>query len=150
MSMALTWRGPAEWRTLRKIAPATVTIDTATPRLGDHFILRCAQTALTPIFVHNHTLSLIFREASAHVLDGNEDRYPVDPVVDTISFGAEHLREGESMDREWIVQIPQDATPTFEGKRNALRWVIQITVALSECPAYEDEFEFRITPIPAS
>ncbi|MEO7717415.1 MAG: hypothetical protein ABIY70_14540 [Capsulimonas sp.] len=146
IALGFLWISIKPFLVLRKISPAEVILSVDKPRVGERFIIFSRQTAVSPISILDHTLTLVFREWATETRGTDTTTETESTVIHMHSYGPMQKNTGEVIERQWEVQIPSDAMHSFEGRKNRLHWVIQTKVTLAGWPAYEDEFVFMVAP----
>lgn len=143
---AMIWSGLKPILAAQKIGAAAVVLSSEAPRIGEQFLVDYTQTAKSSVSVLDHTITLIFRESATYTRGTDTTTVTDDITVNQISYGPMTLRPGEVNQRRWEIQIPPNAMHSFEGRKNALRWVLQTKVQMAGWPAYEEEFVFTVAP----
>lgn len=150
IGIGITWSGVKPILAAQKIGAAAVVLSSEAPRIGEQFLVDYTQTTKSSVSVLDHTITLIFRESATYTRGTDTTTVTDDITVNQISYGPMTLRPGEVNQRRWEIQIPPNAMHSFEGRKNALRWVLQTKIQMAGWPAYEEEFVFTVAPVSMS
>lgn len=129
-----------------RVGKPAVTFSNTTLHVGEPFTIHYEHTLRSGLTVEQLVFELIFREIATYQQGTDTRTVTQNHVMDAYERPGGQFNAGHTLLENVSLTIPADAMHTLDVRRNKLRWIVKMTLTLSDMPDYVDEYEVIVTP----